>query len=273
MIPPVETLSALVEAFGDELPLDRAMLAVARVEYPALDEPSYLRQLDLLAAQARAHLDEEAALLPALRRALFAEARFRGAAEDYYDPRNSLLCDVLDRRTGIPITLAVVYIEVARRAGGQARGIGFPGHFLVRDESGDAPVLLDPFAAGARLLPADCERFLKKLGGGAQRVEPWMLAPATGRATVARVLTNLKHAYLRKKDTAGAITAIERLMVVEPGRRSELRDRGLLYAELGLVSAAERDLEVYLASSPAPDEAEWVGQLLPRLRARRSELH
>ena len=162
-------------------------------------------------------------------------------------------------------------MEVARRAGGRAEGIGFPGHFLVQQEVAGRPALIDPFERGVIVETADCERMLESASGGKNRIEPWMLTPSTPRAMVARVLTNLKHAYTLQKDFVGAVKAIDRLLVVEPQRLLERRDRGLLYGELGLERSAITDLQAYLEAAPRGRDTEMITKLMPRLveRARR----
>jgi regulator of sirC expression with transglutaminase-like and TPR domain len=264
-----EPLAALVERHGDGIPLDLGMLALARVEHPDLDEDRWLGALDDLADSALGAEPAAANLSGAVVETVFGAARFRGAADVHGDPRGSLLPDVLERRIGLPISLAVVYLEVARRAGSPARGIGFPGHFLVEDLGRSAPVLLDPFDGGAELDRKACERLLGRVSGGRhRRVERWMLAPASPKDILARVLTNLKGAYLSRKDAAGAVQAIDRILIVDPARVSERRDRGLLLAQLGFPAAGRADLEAYLAASPGAAAADEARALMTSLTAR-----
>lgn len=293
-----DELRAIVAIAGDELPLDRVLLHIAQEEYPDLSVDQYLGRLDALARAVRVRAGATGNVVAALRDELFGAAGFRGNEQNYYDPKNSMLNEVIDRRLGIPITLAIVYLEVARRVGTRAVGVGFPGHFLVRHEldpdddavqseggSGGARVaspitafegralLIDPFARGATVRRADCERLLCQVQGPSAELEPWMLAPASPRAIVIRVLTNLKHAYMLIKDHASAVRAIDRLLIFDPSRTSELRDRGLLLAELDCVGAAVRDLETYLErGAPAP-EVELVERVLPGLRKKIAQLN
>ncbi len=261
----VEPLAQLFERHGGQPPLDRALLTVAAEAYPQLSEPLWLARLDHLAARAIA-LGANAA---AVERVLFVEDALAGNAEDYYDPRNSFLNDVLERKLGLPITLAAIYLEVARRVGLGAVGVGFPGHFLVkRDDQ-----LIDPFAGGRVLDAAELGRLLRKVTGGPRTLEPWMLAPVDTRAIVTRVLSNLKHAYVLRGDLVAAVRALDRLLSLAPERAEERRDRGLLYAQLGLAGAAVTDLEAYLNAAPQGRDAEAVKKMLPSLRHKRLELN
>jgi regulator of sirC expression with transglutaminase-like and TPR domain len=204
----------------------------------------------------------------ALRRVVFELAGFKGNEAHYYDPENSLLNRVIDRRIGIPITIAIIYLEVARRLHEPAVGVGFPGHFLVRHDD----VLIDPFSGGRVVTRRDCEAMLQKVASKKVTIEPWMLSSVTPLAILGRVLTNLKNAYLMKRDLIMAAKAIDRLLIVEPNRSTEIRDRGLIYAELGLANAALSDLTRYLEVSKARDRS-VVENLLPSLRAEASKMN
>lgn len=263
----VEVLQDLVDGYGEDIPLDRALLAIAREEYPKINERHYLTALDDLADRVLERAEHTGRQQRAMAETLFGEANFRGNGDNYYDPKNSLLNVVLDRKLGIPITLSIVYIEVARRAGTRAVGIGFPGHFLVQHEVDGRKLLIDPFDRGTVVDAEDCQRILNGLTGGEQELERWMLAPSSPRAIVARVLTNLKHAYLLERDFIGAVKAIDRLLTVDPDRETERRDRGLLYAELGMANSAVSDLEHYLENALPGEEIEAIEKLIPTLRS------
>lgn len=251
-----------------ELDLERAALLVAETEYPGLDVASYVAKLDGLGQLARQRLkslglDPSAAgFVPAegmnaVLRLLYQELGFRGNVSDYYDPRNSFLNDVIDRRTGIPITLAVVYLEVARRAGVQVTGVNFPGHFLLRaaDErarmhySGDF-VIVDPFHGGALLSELDCREMLRQHVGDEAAFDTGLLQPATRHEIVVRMLVNLKRLYVRMRSFPQARFVADLLLTVDPTAVSELRDRGLLAYHLQDFGAALRDLENYLQLLP-----------------------
>ena len=248
-----------MSAAGDELA--PAALAIARIEYPSLDSRGYLDALERLGEEAggrvaRAGVRGQEAIR-VLNEYLYDEQRFTGNRQQYDDPRNSFLNEVLDRRTGIPITLAVVYLEVARRAGVQVTGVNFPGHFLLRaaDEharlhySGDF-VIVDPFHGGALLSEIDCREMLRQHVGEEAAFDNDLLQPATRREIVVRMLVNLKRLYVRMRSFPQARFVADLLLTVDPTSVSELRDRGLLAYHLQDFGAALRDLERYLQLIP-----------------------
>jgi len=256
-----------------------AALMIARLEYPKLDAGPYLDQLDAIGREARRRVadatpdrsphaphgvdvDAHARVL-ALNDYLFGELRFVGNDLHYEDPRNSFLNDVLDRRTGIPITLAVIYIEVARRAGVHVEGINFPGHFLVRlpVQRGlrySKDLIIDAHRGGAILSEAACRSlFREHVGRDADEdlFESRMFAHATKPQIMSRMLLNLKRLYVRMHSYPQARDVTELMLALDPSAINELRDRGLLAYQLNDFSAALRDLEKYLrlASSGGPD--------------------
>jgi regulator of sirC expression with transglutaminase-like and TPR domain len=255
------------------IPLAEAALAVAAEEYPGLDAAGHLATLDALAAAVSGRLPRPhttADTLRALRAVLFEEAGFRGNAESYYDPRNSFLNEVLERKLGIPITLSIVYIEVARRAGLAVEGVGFPGHFLVRCDVGQRPVFIDPFHGGEVLPADDC---LARLRGRGLEVDPRHLEPVGPRAILSRLLHNLKRIYVEASDDVRALWVVDRLLLLSPDDAAERRDHGLVCARLGNVAAARRDLEAYLAAAPAADDRAEIEDLLRHIGARTSWLN
>jgi regulator of sirC expression with transglutaminase-like and TPR domain len=212
-------LSALVAGDDGQIDLARAALLVAVEEYPDLEAQIYLDQLDALAAAVRARLVPASAperQLAELNALLFGEEGFRGNAANYYDPRNSYLNDVLDRRLGIPITLSLVYLEVGCRAGLPLSGVSFPAHFLVAYEA-ERRLFVDPFNCGRLLSKADCQRRLYEMFGNAGRLEAAHLAPTPRRQILARLIGNLKNAYQRMDDLRRALRASEQMAVVSPG--------------------------------------------------------
>ncbi|MBI3050765.1 MAG: transglutaminase family protein [Acidobacteria bacterium] len=253
----VEELIAASNAPGTALA--QAALVIARIEYPRLDAPAYLERLDTMGDAARGwiarHVDEPGDASPlscvsALNGYLFEDQRFVGNRDRYEDPRNSCLNEVLDRRTGIPITLSLVYIEVGRRAGLQIEGVNFPGHFLVRlppDLAAEADsVVIDPFHAGAILSEHACRRLLQKHVGSEVAFSKSLLAPATRTQIVIRMLLNLKRTYVHMRSFPQARDVTELLLAVTPSALSELRDRGLLAYHLNDMTSALRDLQTYL---------------------------
>jgi regulator of sirC expression with transglutaminase-like and TPR domain len=240
---------------------------IARVEYPRLDPGPYLDQLDAMGDAAfhriaadPGHEAPLAARVDALNRYLFNELGFFGNRDQYEDPRNSCLNEVIERRTGIPITLALVYIEVARRAGIRAEGVNFPGHFLVRalqdlhTDNPDEGLIVDPFHGGAILDEAECRMLLRRLGEDAAW-DPGLLARATRRQILVRMLLNLKRLYVQWRSFPQARMVTDLLIALSPTAIAELRDRGLLAYHMNDFPAALRDLEEFLRlSKPSEDD-------------------
>jgi len=224
-------------------------LLFARIEYPTLDVRPYLNQLDLLGREACLRVAAAPAPLrvQALNQLLFDELRFTGNSEHYGDPRNSFLNEVLDRRTGIPISLAVVYMEVARRAGLQVEGVNFPGHFLVRCQG----LIIDAFHGGAILSEDACRVLLRRHEGEDATLEPHLEGHASKRQILARMLINLKQVYVQMNSFPQARDITELLLAIDPTAMHELRDRGLIAYHLNDFSSALRDLQAYLDLSPA----------------------
>ena len=260
---------AALAAAGERTDLARAALAIARIAYPDLDPAPYLRQLDGLAAAVRPRLDpggSPEAAAAELAGYLFGECGFRGNQEEYYDPRNSYLNDVLERRTGIPITLAVVMIETGARLGLGLEGVAFPGHFLVRVAGSRGPVLLDPFFGGRPIGERELlARYRTFLGSDAPALPPEALATADTPGILTRMLRNLLHVYLDQKDHAHALAAVELLLVLVPDSADELRVRGLLYEHLECFGAALSDFRRYLELAPEAPDAEQIRERVARL--------
>ena len=252
----VEELERAMNEPGDDLA--PAALAIALVEYPSLDPGPYLEMLDRMGAEAAARLNvprEES--VRAFNEYLYDELGFTGNRERYDDPRNSFLNEVLDRRTGIPISLAVIYLEVARRAGLRVDGVNFPGHFLLRAgqlDTGSDTLIIDPFHGGALLSEYDCRQLLRSHVGDEAAFDSRLLLPATRHDIVVRMLVNLKRLYVRMRSFPQARFASTLLLAIDPGAISELRDRGLLAYHLQDFSGALRDLEEYLRLVPRPQE-------------------
>ncbi|HUG39465.1 MAG TPA: transglutaminase-like domain-containing protein [Longimicrobiales bacterium] len=240
-------------------------LLIAAEEYPQLPLAPYLRRLDLLADRVGDRLAGETAptiVLGELCRVLFREEGFRGNADAYYDPRNSFLNDVLDRRLGIPITLGIVMLEVGWRVGLPLSGINFPGHFLVRYDGEVARLLIDPFDGGRIRWEDEGQELLDRVYGGMVRMREEFLRPASRMDIIARVLTNLKGIYLNARDDARALAAVDRILLFRPGAAVELRDRGLLLARAGRTDEAVHELERYLDFAPAAPDAHRVRSLI-----------
>jgi len=255
-----EDFAALVAA-GERTDLAHAALTIARIAYPDLDPAPSLRRLDELAAAVRPRLFPRAspeAAATELAGYLFRECAFRGNQEEYYDPRNSYLNDVLERRLGIPITLSVVLIETGARLGLPVEGVGFPGHFLVRVAGSRGPLLLDPFFGGREIGEQELlARYRAAAGDDAAALPPDALAPTGTPAILTRILRNLLRVYLEQKDHAHALAAAELVLVLVPDSADETRVRGLLYEHLECFGAALADFRRYLELAPdAPDAEE-----------------
>lgn len=241
-------IRALVEAHGNDLPLDLAMAAVARVENPKLEESLIVEALDGLAVEVRDHgVDPSDGGLEALQTILFEHRGFVGNREKYYQPENSLIDQVLRRRKGIPITLAVLWLETARRLELSAEGVGFPGHFLVRHRAGEVLRYVDVFDGGRVLSATDTQQILSTIHGPRARLETAMLEAVSNLALMVRVVHNLKNAYAMAQDHLGVVSAIDRLLALDPELHTERRDRGLVYARLGLAASAAQDLRTFLS--------------------------
>lgn len=252
-----------------EVDLAEAALLVAAEEYPGLDVRGYLARLDEMGAALRRRLDDEPRperAIMALNHYLFQEQGFHGNSERYYDARNSYLNEVLDRRTGIPITLSTVFMEVARRAGLEVEGVGLPGHFVVRVHTPSRPLLVDPFHGGTLLSEKDCQDRLDRIFNGKLKLEPRMLRPCRRRDMLERLLRNLKAIYLRDQDKDRALRVVDLLVRILPGSAEDLRDRGLLYAALDCYGLAARDLECYLSLAPGAQDAEKLAARVVQLR-------
>lgn len=252
-----------------EIRLDEAALLLARTEYPGLDLAAQMARLDALAARAECNPGQSPhANIANLNRLLFEEEKFGGNEEEYDDPRNSYLNDVLDRKMGIPITLSLVYQEVARRCGLPVVGVGFPGHFLAKYLTASGEILLDPYNRGAILSLQDCEEKLKTQFGEEAEFRPGFLLVSSAKQTLTRMLTNLKGTFFRRKDFAKVLMMIEMAMAVDPASRQEVHDRGMVYFLLRRYGEAISDLRAYLNLSPPDDsQIQGVRTMIHRIRA------
>jgi regulator of sirC expression with transglutaminase-like and TPR domain len=250
--------------------LDRAALTIAMEEYPQLDVEAYLRRLDRLAARVEVLAGQDRScqnLLDSLNQILFVEEGLRGNTEDYYDPRNSFVNEVLDRKQGIPISLSVVYMEVARRLNFTLHGVGFPGHFIVKCIDGEREILVDPFDGGHLLTLKNCQELLDRVYGGSVAVQPSFLQVMDKRAIILRMLFNLKGIYYQKEEYAKALSVVDRILILNPGIPSEIRDRGLLYMQTSLFAKALADLEYYLATAISPEDSSNIQGHIKTLRS------
>lgn len=269
----------LQHAADHEISLLSAALLVAKDEYPALSCSAYEHRMDEYAARLSATLPAQATetqRLTGLNAFLFEELGFAGDERDYFDPRNSYLNDVLDRRLGNPISLAIVQIALAERLGLPLEGVSFPGHFLVRMPLDDGIVVLDPFHRGRTLdLPELRRRARSELS--AREVDDQRLAhllePASRRAIVARMLRNLRLAYVENAAWDKALRCTDRIVMLDPLDVAECRERGNLYLKLGHHRAACDDFRRYLALVPQADDADEIMAQLIASSSQAGRLH
>jgi regulator of sirC expression with transglutaminase-like and TPR domain len=254
--------------------LELGAILIAAEEYPALDLQAVPDVLDQLGERARERLDAVpagASRVERLNRFLFGEEGFAGASE-YYDPRNSYLNEVLDRRRGIPITLALVYIAVARRAGLDARGISFPGHFLVRCAGRDEQII-DAFH-GRTIALAEIEtRLASALGPDAALRPELYLRDASAREILVRMLANLQRIFAGSGDVERLLACCDRIVLLTPGDATALRDRALVYQRLGWFAAAIADLEAAIELAGDAELAEALARACDALRTRLGRAH
>jgi regulator of sirC expression with transglutaminase-like and TPR domain len=250
-------------------PLDRTALTIGLEEYPKLDIDSYLRKLDQFATRAEVlvgHNRSGSNLLECLNEVLFVQEALRGNTDDYYDPRNSFLNEVLDHKQGIPLSLSVIYIEVARRINFEVQGVGFPGHFFVKCVTGERETFIDPFNSGRVLTVEDCQELLDRVYGGSVPVQPAFLSPMEKKSIITRMLFSLKGLYYQREDYHKALSIVERILVLNPGILSEIRDRGMLYMQTSLFSKALADLEYYLEHTKSPEDVAYIEAHIKTLR-------
>jgi len=249
--------------------LDLAELALrlARDEYPEVDVEAYLSELAGMAHEARSYLRGSLeSRVTGLCRYLFHDMGFRGNTQEYYDPRNSYFNQVLDRRTGIPITLSALAMTVGRRAGLEVLGVGLPGHFVAMAVADGHEVVFDPFHGGRQLAPFDCENLVRQATGMSFAATRDALQPVPLGLILQRSLANLKTIYLHQGDFERAIRVIGRIRQLNPSDASQQRDLGTSLLHAGQSGQAIDHLETYLASVPPPSDAETVRQLLDRAK-------
>ena len=260
----------------DEIDLGRAALAIAHAEHPELDIESYVARMDHLAAAVRDRAGGEAdsyRLIAAMNYTLFNVEGFRGNRDDYYDPKNSFLNEVMERKQGIPITLSVLYMEVARRVGLNLCGVGFPGHFLVKHVGKEEEIVIDPFHRGEVRSIEELEDMLDEIYRGRIAFQPEFLFPVSKKQILRRILNNLKAIYLRQGDFPKSLSVVERLLILEPNSAQEMRDRGLLYLKLECFPQALEDLEAYLRLAPYADDAVEIREQTVSLKKLVTQIH
>ena len=259
-----------VNRSDESINLAKASLYCAQAEYPELDVAKYLQQLDRTAEDIAVKLPENRyplQIIKTINHHLYNCLEFRGNSQDYYNPKNSFLNDVLELRTGIPLTLAIIYLEVAKRLDFPMRGIGMPGHFIIRPDFDDAGIFVDAFNQGEILFKEDCEAKLQQLYQQPVKLEQRFLAPVNKRQILARMLTNLKQIFLHRRQYNKVLAIISGLLILYPNNANELRDRGLLYYELKLWPEASQDLQAYLQFASYSDEYQMIQMLLSKIES------
>ena len=252
----------------EKIDLAKASLYYAQTEYPELDTQKYLAILDAIATEVKSQLSGESyplKAIDAINFELFGGMGFQGNSKDYYDPDNSFLNRVIDRRVGIPITLSVIYLAVAQRIGFPMVGIGMPGHFLIRPDFEAAGIFVDAFNQGEILFEQDCQAKLSQIYQQPVELQPSWLKKVSNKQILARMLTNLKFIYLHKQKTNKAIAAISGIIKLFPNHAGEIRDRGLLYYQTNRWQEAAIDLEYFLKIAPTNEDANTIELLLEQI--------
>ena len=268
----MEQFAALVqpEAADEQIDLLRGALLIARTEYPGLDAGGCERKLADLALRVAARVSQtgdHSETIAALNHVLFAEENFRGNHADYYDPRNSYVNDVLQRKLGIPITLALVYWETARRIGFPLSGVGMPGHFLLKHyDAGGEGILIDAFAEGAILTAADCQRRLDEIYAGSISLQPGFLLAVTRRQWLNRMLSNLKTVYISQRNFKKALPFAGMIVAIYPRSAEDIKQRAVLRYHNHQTRGAIADFNDYLEIAPEASDAAEIRQTVLAIR-------
>ncbi len=252
----------------EQIDLALSALYIAQEEYPNLDVRKYLNALDTMALELKERLPDRnypLKIIQAINTYLYEDLKFSGNVTEYYDPRNSFLNVVIERRLGIPITLSLVYLEIAKRINFPMVGVGMPGHFVIRPQVAEMEVFVDPFNRGEVLFFDDCQERIVKVFGQPVTMKPEFLAPLNNRQFLARILSNLKLIYLNTQQLEKALAAIERILMLFPHAIVEIRDRGLIYYQTGRWVGAVKDFETYLQKVPDAQDAPVIRRLLKQL--------
>ena len=278
LLKPLDYFASLVQA-EDDIPLFEAALSIAQDDDPSMDLNQCLLEVDKFAIRLQRRLPADIAPIPKLRllnNFFYQELGFAGNLNDYYNPDNSYLHKVLASRRGIPISLAVIYMELASQIGLNVKGISFPGHFLMKLSVNSGDIILDPFN-GTSLSREELEERLEPyFSRGHHPSEPSLatyLADATSRTILVRMLRNLKSLFAEQPHWRQFLNVQQRLVILLPDEISERRDRGLAYANLDCPQAALNDIEAYLAECPNAPDAHLLLQRLPHLRAASRKLN
>ena len=271
-----EDFRRAVSCPDDRVDLACAALEIARDDYPDLDVAGYLRRIDQLGVEVGRRLQKETTIyhsIAALNAVIFQEHGFHGNRDNYYDPKNSFLNEVIERRTGIPITLSVLYMEVAQRIGLPLHGVSFPGHFLVKYFDDREKIVIDPFNGGEIKSRETLGKLLKDLYGDKVALAQDFLEPVTKKQIIRRMLNNLKVIYLREKNFQKGLAVLQRLVILDPASPEDIRDRGAIYLQLECFNYALADFESYLRLAPNADDAGAVKEEIATLTKKVQQIH
>ncbi|MEW6139491.1 MAG: transglutaminase-like domain-containing protein [Thermodesulfobacteriota bacterium] len=267
------SMRELAEKPDHEIRLAPAALKIAAFEYPHLDEDAYIQRLEDLGARARISTSDHSdpsRIVGRINRILFEEEGFRGNSGNYYDPQNSCLNRVLDRKLGIPITLSIVYIEIGRANGLPLYGVGFPGHFITGMLTDTGRMFIDPFYGGRILTEESCRLMLKHTG---MEFSPRFLDPIWPKQILARLIRNLKGIYWSLDMPLKALQTIEWILILDPYSAVDFRDQGLINEQLGDGYTALMSFEKYLKLAPDAEDHEDILARVSRLKSSRVTIH
>ena len=253
-----------------QLDLVEGSLVIALEDDPSIDIDDYLERVGEWSGAVRERLDgsrDVDRVVDAINRLLFDEEGFHGEDEDYYDPRSALLSRTLDKHAGLPISLSVLYIEVARRVGADVSGVSLPGRFLVKFAGAFGIVVVDPFDGGRVLITLELQKLLDEVYGGGVRLREHHLRSFSPKEILARELAHLKSAYLAQHDLARAAASIDRLLILDENDPFEIRDRAAVAVQMHAYAEAVALLERYLTLRPHADDTARVREQIAWLRA------
>ena len=268
--------SRLGSLADDRINLVHGALLIAKAAYPDLNESLYLERLDRMAAEVKidmtAHSESEEIIMK-LNDVLFEQEKLRGNRENYYDPDNSFLNRVLDRKTGIPITLSLIYIEVAGRLGLDVRGIGLPGHFITALYHPSGTIYIDPFNQGKILTVDKCLEIIRTHMGNAFAPDLHWLQPISRKELLTRMLRNLKLIYARQDNDVMLFKMIHWILTLQPDAPAELSERAMLYEAMGNPRRAVKDWERYIANIGDHKSVPTIRARIDHLKKQQSRIH
>ena len=268
--------SQLASLADERIDLAHGALLIARAAYPDLNESLYLERLDRMAASAKLDMtadSEPEDIITRLNDILFEQERFRGNRENYYDPDNSFLNRVLDRKKGIPITLSLIYIEVARRLGLDVRGIGLPGHFITALYHSSGEIFIDPFNRGEIRTVDECLQIVRTYMGNAVAPDLHWLQPIGRKDLLVRMLRNLKLIYARHNNDVMLFKTIHWILTLQPEASAERSERAILYEAMGNPNWAVKDWERYIANIDDPKIVTKIRARIENLKNQQSRIH